>query len=183
MKEIKEFIQEIIIPKDITLAIENYVIKVKGPKGENERRLFYPGFEIKKIDNKVTLKSNVKGKKSKKIINTYKAHIQNLINGVTEGFIYKLKICSGHFPMTVSIEGNNVIIKNFFGEKVPRKSKILEDVKVNINGDIITVESCDKEKAGQVSANLEKATRRAGFDRRIFGDGIYIFEKSGKEIK
>ena len=179
----KETIQKIVIPEGINLEITNHIIKVKGPKGENEKRLFYPGLEIIKEGNTINFKSSIRGKKGKRIINTYKAHIKNLIKGASEGFIYKLKICSGHFPMSVNVEGKSVVIKNFFGEKIPRKSKIIDGVNVKINGDIITVESADKEKAGQVSANLEKATKRPGYDRRVFGDGIFIIDKNGKEIK
>jgi len=49
-----------------------------------------------------------------------------MIRGVTEGYTYKLKICSGHFPMNVSLKGDVLEIKNFIGESVPRKLKIKE---------------------------------------------------------
>ena len=32
-----------------------------------------------------------------------------MIRGVSEGHVYKMKICSGHFPMNVSLSGNVVI--------------------------------------------------------------------------
>ena len=47
-----------------------------------------------------------------------------------------------------------------------------------MEGNLIYVESCDKELAGQVAADIEQTTRRPGFDRRIFQDGIYIIEKA-----
>ena len=82
----------------------------------------------------------------------------------------------------VSLDNNKLIIKNFFGEKVPRKAKILEGVDVKIEGDIITVTGVDKEKVGQTSANMEKSTRITNRDRRVFMDGIYIIDKGGKKI-
>ena len=100
-----------------------------------------------------------------------------MIKGVAEGFIYKLKICAGHFPMNVTIEGNNVIIKNFLGEKIPRKSKIAPGVKAQVKGDEIIIESCNLESAGQTASNIEQATRVKARDRRIFMDGIWITSK------
>ena len=61
--------------------------------------------------------------------------------------------------------------------------KFDETVKISVNGEEILVESNNKELAGQTAANIELLTRRTGFDRRVFQDGIYITEKAGKIIK
>ena len=84
--------------------------------------------------------------------------------------------------MSVDIKGKEATIKNFLGEKIPRKLKILDNVEINIEKDIITINSCDKELAGQTAANFEKATRIRMKDRRVFQDGIFITSKAGKEI-
>src|SRR3989344_1644060 len=73
-------------------------------------------------------------------------------------------------------------IKNVLGEKIPRKVNLMPGAAVKVDGSTITVESPDIEKAGQVAADIEQATRRPGFDRRIFQDGIYIIEKEGEQI-
>ena len=67
-------------------------------------------------------------------------------------------------------------------EKIPRKSKILEGVKVEIDKDTILLSGYDKEAVGQTAANLEKATKIKKRDRRRFQDGIFIIEKSGVKI-
>ena len=64
------------------------------------------------------------------------------------------------------------------GEKIPRLAKISPGVDVKIEGDMITVSGFDREKVGQSAANIELATRRPGFDKRIFQDGCYIVSKS-----
>ena len=78
---------------------------------------------------------------------------------------------------------NEIVIKNFLGEKVPRVLKIKEGAKVKIDGEIVLVESCDKEIAGQVAADIEKLTVIKNRDNRIFQDGIHIINKSGKQIE
>src|SRR3989344_5372926 len=84
--------------------------------------------------------------------------------------------------LTVNQSGEELLIQNFLGEKKPRKAKLANNVSVKIQGDIITVESADIEKAGMVAARIEQATTVRGKDRRIFQDGIYLFEKAGQAI-
>jgi large subunit ribosomal protein L6 len=106
-----------------------------------------------------------------------------MIKGATEGHVYKLKVCSGHFPMNVAVAGKDFVVKNFLGEKKPRQVAIKEGVDVKVEGEIVTVESCDKELAGQTAADIETLTRITNRDLRIFQDGIYITEKDGKPVR
>jgi large subunit ribosomal protein L6 len=85
--------------------------------------------------------------------------------------------------MSVAVKDNEFIVKNFFGEKIPRIIKIKEGADVKVEGDIINVESPNKEIAGQVAADIEHLTKRANYDSRVFQDGIWITEKAGKKIK
>ena len=116
------------------------------------------------------------------MLKTFVAHVKNLLKGVKDKFLYKLKICSSHFPMNVSLSGKNLVIKNFLGEKCPRTLKIKEGVDVKINGDLIEVSSCNKDFAGNVASDIELLTKKVGKDVRIFQDGIYIIEKGGKAV-
>ena len=84
--------------------------------------------------------------------------------------------------MTASVKGNVFEIKNFVGETIPRTLTLPDGVKVIVDGQFIIIEGTNKEKAGQTAALIEKLTRRAAFDKRIFQDGIYVIEKDGKPV-
>ncbi len=59
-------------------------------------------------------------------------------------------------------------MQNFLGEKVPRVIKLKQGVDVKIEGQEITVESPDKELAGQTAAAIEQLCKITKRDRRIF---------------
>lgn len=165
-----------------TFTRDERVIIVKGTKGELKRMLSDKNIIIKQEGETLRLSFEKTGKKQKAQLFTTSAHIKNMIKGTTEGYNYKLKICSGHFPMNVSLKGDTLEIKNFIGEKVPRTLKIKPGATVKINGELIDVDGIDKEIVGQTAGSIEKLTKRPGFDKRIFQDGIYIIEKAGKKI-
>jgi large subunit ribosomal protein L6 len=181
-KEKREIKVEIEIPEGITIEIGE-LVKVKGKAGEVTKNLSNPNVKISKDGNKIVLKALKSTKREQKIVNTFRAHINNMLKGANETYKYKLKICSGHFPMNVSVKGNEFIVKNFFGEKIPRVLKLNEGANVKVEGDIINVESPDKEIAGQVAASIEQLVKRTNYDTRIFQDGIWIIEKCGNELK
>ncbi|MFH1649372.1 MAG: 50S ribosomal protein L6 [Candidatus Woesearchaeota archaeon] len=173
---------DITFPPAVEVGVSVGVMTFKGPKGTVTRNLSNPSVLISVAGSVVHLKPKKQTQREKKLIRTYAAHLRNMAKGVTEGHLYKLKICSGHFPMSVTIKGQNLEIKNFIGEKVPRTTTIPEGVSVKIEGDMIIAEGIDKEKVGDAAARIEQLTRRPNFDARIFQDGIYITEKDGKTI-
>ncbi len=175
--------EEVEIPEGVEVSVQGYEVSVKGPKGELKRELKYPGFRIFTEDGKVVIYKEFPRKKDIAMARTFKAHISNMIKGVTEGFIYRLKVVYSHFPITVKVSGDKVLIENFLGEKSPRVAEILPGVSVKVKGSTVEVEGIDKEAVGQTAANIEQATRINKWDRRVFQDGVYIVEKAGKPIK
>jgi len=178
----KEIFQKIEIPEGVEIHIAGDAITVKGKEGENKRSFDLGGLVFEKEGNTVRIGHKKSTKKEKKMINTIVAHIKNMIKGVQKKFEYKLKIVFCHFPITVEIKGREVLIKNFLGEKTPRKTQIPEGVDVKVDKDIITINSTDKELAGKAAANFETATRIRMRDRRVFQDGIFMTNKAGREI-
>jgi large subunit ribosomal protein L6 len=169
--------KELTIPENVKVEVQNKHVKVSGPKGELTREFkYFFDVKIEKKDNKIVVTSSSDIKKVRAITGTIIAHINNMTRGVTEGYTYKLKVIYSHFPITVKVEGSDVQIHNFLGEKVPRIAKILGSTKIEVKGQDIILTGPDKEDVGQTSANIEQACRITKYDRRIFQDGIYKVE-------
>lgn len=184
MEPVERLTKVIEMPEEVSIKVENRILVVNGPKGEVSKKIATKQILFGVDNNVLRLTPNKKSTRSEKcLINTYHAHIQNMIKGVQEPFVYKLKICSSHFPMSVKIKGTELEVTNFIGERVARKLKLKSGVDIKMEGEIITITSPSKELAGQVAADIEKLTKRSGFDKRVFMDGIYIIEKAGVELK
>ena len=178
----KDLSRIIEIPSGVDVVVNGNEVIVKGSGNEIVKKFDVGKVLLAVANNKITISAKNATRRESKMIGTIWACVNNMIKGIGEDFIYTLEICNVHFPMNVKVEGNVVMIKSFIGETVKRVAKILPKVKVDIKGSHITVSSCDVEAAGQTAANLEKATRLTGRDRRIFQDGIFITEKHGRKI-
>ncbi|MBI4441163.1 50S ribosomal protein L6 [Candidatus Woesearchaeota archaeon] len=170
------------IPDGVTVDIApDHVITIKGKKGEVKRTFHAIGITVAREGNTVVFSAKNATKKEKTMIGTFRAHLKNMVTGVVNGHQYKMKICSGHFPMTVAVKGNELTIKNFLGEKVPRIARLLDGVSVKVEGSDVSIDSPDLEKAGIVASRIELATFISRRDRRVFQDGIFITSKPGVE--
>jgi len=172
--EIKE---EIKIPEGVDITVEGSKITVKCEKATLERTLSHPKIRFEKKDKAVAIHCKMPTKKEAALAGTFAGHIRNMIEGVTHGFTYEMKLVYAHFPVKTSVRGKEFIIENFFGERTPRKAKILGETKVEINGEKIILTGSDIENVSQTAANIEKATKIRNRDLRVFQDGIYIVRK------
>jgi len=166
------------LPEGVEANLVGKKLIVKGPLGQVERDFAKMPLVNLKVEGK-KIKVEVEGNKrrQKMMLNTALAHIRNMVIGVTKGYRYKLAIVHVHFPIRVRVQGDEIIVENFLGEKTPRKTWKYPDVEVKVKGKEIIVEGLDIEHVGQTAANLEQVTRIRAKDRRIFRDGIYLVER------
>ncbi|MFX1295080.1 MAG: 50S ribosomal protein L6 [Promethearchaeota archaeon] len=171
------------ISSELKVSVKNKNIKINGPNGTLSRDfIFARTISIEKQDNKISIFTYHPRKKEKSLLNTVKSHIENLIKGAQDNFIYKMKIVYAHFPMTVKVEGDRIIIENFLGERSSRITKIHgKKTQVTVESDDIIIESPYIEDAGQTAANIRQVTKIKNKDPRVFQDGIYLFYKGHGE--
>ncbi len=174
--------ERIEIPENVSVEKHKDELKVSGENGEVVKRFTHPTINIEIEEDEVILRVDRPSKKERALQKTYKSHIENMIKGAQEDFVYKLKILYSHFPMEVTAEQDKVVIKNFVGENKPRIAKIVGSTEAKIDGNEVTVSGPDKEAVAQTAANIESTTKISKSDPRVFQDGIYITEKAGKPL-
>jgi large subunit ribosomal protein L6 len=175
LPEISKTIQ---VPDNVDVNLVGKTINVKGKKGTLTRDFSFAPIFIEGEGKKIRVWAKWPRKKEAALVGTIYSHINNMITGVTKGYQYKLKIVFSHFPISVKIQGNSVLIENFTGERRPRRINIIGDVKVKLEPDDIIVEGANLEQVSQTAANIEQATRVRRKDPRVFLDGIYVYERN-----
>ena len=121
----EDFLQ---IPSDVDVSVKARKVTVKGPRGKVTKDFSHLPCEIEglaKSGNKkftgpvLRIRMWFGGYKQACAVNTLKSHISNMIIGVTEGFIYRMKLVYAHFPINAicAKDEKAIDIKNFLGGK------------------------------------------------------------------
>jgi large subunit ribosomal protein L6 len=155
------------IPQGINVRVEGHTVIVKGPQGE-VKKTFPKGTEVKVSGSAVEVSSDDRAMRG-----TAEAIVKNMIKGASGGYSRSVKLLYAHFPITIEVKGSDITIKNFLGEKQPRKTVLVGSTKVVAKGQSVTVSGPDREAVGQTLANLKAAMKIKDKDGRVFQDGIY----------
>ncbi|VVC01875.1 50S ribosomal protein L6 [uncultured archaeon] len=158
------------LPEGVKASLEGQKVTLSGPKGAVSMAFSSPDAKMEMKDGELQVRG------TKEMATTIEAHVRNMALGVTQGYSKKLKTLYSHFPISVEIKGREIMIKNFLGEKQPRKAKIMGQTKVEAKGQELTISGISKDDVGQTLANLKSATKIRNRDSRVFQDGFYVVE-------
>ena len=171
------------IPEEIDITIDNKKVSVKGQKGVLTSDYTDHDIDLEKRENALIITGFFLNKKKKAKTLAVVGGIQNMIKGVTNGYVYKSKIVFSHFPITVEIKDKQrqILIKNLYGgRKVLTVPIVGNDTKVRIDKDDVIIEGIDKQAVGQTAANMQERCRLRGKrkkDPETFMDGIWVWQK------
>jgi large subunit ribosomal protein L6 len=168
---------ELQIPDEASAEMDHLELTVEGPNGSVTRRLWYPDVSVSVDGDTVVIESDEDDAKTMSTLGTFESHVRNMFHGVTEGWEYEMEVFYSHFPMQVDVEGDEVVIENFLGERAPRRTEIHGDTDVSVSEEQITLSGPDVEAVGQTAADIEQLTRVTDKDVRVFQDGVYITNK------
>jgi len=178
--------EELDIPEGVTVAIKSRIIIVNGPRGKLENNVRHVNMDLRVIKgkaNKVTLAVWQGARKHIACLRTIRSLIENMITGVTKGFLYKMRAVYAHFPINCIIQENGraLEIRNFLGEKIVRHVAMLDGVTIaesTAQKDEIILTGNDIQNVSQSAASIQGLCRVRNKDIRKFLDGIYVSERT-----
>lgn len=170
---------EVQIPDGISIERQDSEIVVSSGDHEVSQKLEHPDVEVHIEDETVRITTDSTKRDIKAVVGTYRSKLTNMIDGVQDPYEYELKTVYAHFPMSVKVEGDEVVIQNFIGERSDRRVQIMDGVSVDVSEEDLTVTGPDKEKVSQTAARIEQECYKGTRDPRKFQDGIYITSKGG----
>jgi len=167
------------MPSGVTASLEGRTMTVKGPKGEQSMEL--PPLSSVKIDGQVIQVERANDEKMQKAQHGLtRSLINNLVIGVTEGFSKELEVNGVGFK--IRLEGKDLVMSLGFSHEI--RYTIPEDVDVKIEKMDITVSGINKQRVGQIAAEIREFKKPEPYK----GKGIKykterVVRKAGKSGK
>ena len=164
------------VPNGVHVDLKDNVATVKGPKGQLQRRL--PAEMTVSIDDgtvTVTRPSDIG--KHRALHGLTRTLINNMVEGVTKGFSKSLEIRGVGYKAEATAQGARLVVG--YSHTVDYKAP--EGVKISVDGAIVKVEGIDKEKVGQVAAEIRKVRPPEPYKGKgIRYVGEHVRTKAGK---
>ena len=142
------------IPEKVEVKIDGNLVKVKGPKGELQQQV-EDGFVVKVEDGHIVVERPSEEKDAKSKHGLYRALINNMVKGVTEGYTVEQEFVGVGYR--VSVSGQNVEMALGYSHMIifQLPAEIKAEAKSERGSNpILTMTSCDKQLLGQVAAKI-----------------------------
>ena len=142
------------IPANVTVTEKDGLVTVKGPKGELTQQLL-EGITLKQEDGILTLDRPSESKQHKALHGLYRALINNMVLGTSEGWTKKLELVGVGYR--ASNQGNKLELALGFSHGIVLdlpKEIVVETLSEKGKNPIITLTSFDKQLLGMVSAKI-----------------------------
>lgn len=169
------------LPAKVTLSLDGETVTVKGPKGELTQQID-SDFEVKQEGTTVQIVRPTEQKRHRALHGTYRALINNMVIGVSEGYERKLELVGVGFKAAVSgqiLEMNLGYSHNIF-MAVPGEIKVSAETAKG-KPPVVILQGNDKQLIGQVAAkikSLRKVEPYKGKGVKFVGEQIR--RKAGK---
>ena len=173
------------IPAGVNVTMTDGVVTVKGPKGELSQQVD-SSIIVKIADGEIVFevdeKSPVDYKQKQAYHGLYRALVNNMVVGVSEGYKKTLELVGVGYR--VSNQGN--VIEFSLGYTHPIFLELPKEVKVETKSErnqnpIIILESCDKALLGLICAKIRSFRMPEPYKGKgVLFQGEVIRRKSGK---
>ncbi|CAG0909640.1 unnamed protein product, partial [Cyprideis torosa] len=142
------------IPDGVNIDYKDDVVTVKGKNGELQQKLT-EGISMEMEEGKITVKRPSESKQHKALHGLYRALINNMVVGVTDGYTKKLELVGVGYRASNS--GQKLELSLGFSHniifEIPKEVKVETETAKGQNP-IITLSSYDKDLLGRVVAKI-----------------------------
>lgn len=169
----------VVVPAGVTITVGDENITVAGPKG-TLTVASQPNTNVKVEDNQIIVTRKDDEPKSRAWHGLQRTLLSNAVTGVTKGFEKKLEINGVGFRLS----GGGQQIEMSLGFSHPVKYTAPEGINLTTNKMEITVSGIDKQKVGQVAAEIRSLKKPEPYKGKgiKYSDEV-IIRKAGKAGK
>ena len=168
------------VPDKVKVAIADNHVSVEGPKGKLEMDM--PSrTTVSQDENVLSVARDGDDREARAMHGLGRSLLNNMVVGVSEGYVKKLEINGVGFKAAVS--GNTVTMN--LGYSHPIKYDLPNQVTVSVDKDTnVTIEGPDKQKVGLVAAELRGFYPVEPYKGKgVKYAGEYIRRKEGKTVQ
>ena len=169
------------IPAGVTVAVNNNVVTVKGPKGELKQEI-NPNITVTVDGNICHVTRPNDERENRAMHGLYRALIHNMVVGVSEGYKKTLELVGVGFRAS----SNGQVLELSLGYTHAIYLGLAPEVKVQTVSErnqnpLIILESCDKQLLGQVCAKLRSFRKPEPYTGKgVKFQGEVLRRKAGK---
>ena len=165
------------IPSGVTVAVEDRVVRVKGPKGELTQRL-RPEISAAVEDGEVRIERASETKADRAYHGLMRALVANMVHGVSEGFQKSLELQGVGYR--AEKRGKNLVLTVGYSHQVEYPEP--EGLSISTpSPTVIVVEGADKQKVGQAAAEIRSVRPPEPYKGKgIRYQGEHVRRKAGK---
>ena len=143
----------IIVPAGVDCKLDGIELKVKGPKGQLERKL-HPNMQVMIENNLITVTRPTDGRIDRSLHGLTRTLVSNMVIGVTEGFSKTLNIVGVGYK--VELKGKALNLSLGYSHTIDYPAPEGIEFEIDSKKNVIIVRGRDKEVVGQVAAEIRK---------------------------
>jgi len=169
----------VVIPSGVKVDFKDHSLNVQGPKGKLDMDV-HPRISVSVKDDKIQVERPTDIRTDRALHGLVRSLIQNMVVGVTQGYQKELEVVGVGFKAAVKGKSLNLAL----GYTHPIDYDIPEGVLVVCpNPTRIAVSGCDKQKVGQVAADIRAFHKPEPYKGKgIHYVGEHIRRKQGKAV-
>lgn len=139
------------IPAGVEVSLNEGVLTVKGPKGTLTQKI-HRNMQVEINDGVITVLRPNDLKQNRALHGLTRSLIHNMVEGVSNGFKKELEVNGVGYR--VQKQGSNLVMNLGYSHQVTVPE--IEGIKLEAQGNRITVLGADKQKVGQFAAEIRE---------------------------